>query len=357
MSATHNPTVITNLFFTPSPVARASFGTMLRLVPLADNPLGGSGSTEVLSIGSLSEATASATAGDISAATLATIQAIYQQSRVPSRVKVASVDLVGGQTYAEAIEAADAIDSDFYGVTMDSRDATEQVAVSQAVEALNRLFIMQSSDADWLTADIPAAYAAIENFERTAVVYHDTDTVPCEAAWMAKRLTFDPDVRASAWMSTLNGIASLAAGLTTAQADFGIQNEATLPLPKGGFPIHMSRGNNLASRQIHQVIGADWFRARVNERLTDMMLTLDERGLFIPMAIAGQQLVLNHLTEQLRLGVEFGHFSRGQVAAAALDISSEDRALKRLRFKVDAKSNGAAVIVATDATMHTLDFQ
>ena len=336
MPADHSNTITINIFLSPSPPQRAGFSVPLLLV---DQDTGnGLGGARVVTYSSASEAEAAQVAGDISAQTLDFVQAAFSQQPTLDRVKVGRVDTanVTPETYADGLAAVEAVDNDFYGVTIDRRTDADILVVSAAIETREKLFVAQSNDVDWLTTGLPAGLTALAARERTAVTFHDTDTEPADIAWLASRLVFDPDVTSAQWEGQVRDVAALAA-LTTAQRDFAVANNANLGLPFSSAPYYVSPGLNQNTRGIYEILTGDWFAARVREDVSFLKLEHTARGEKLIVDGTGQAKVLTLLNTRLQQGMDAGHFVQGQARVTAEAITMADTLAQRLRFKVEAQ--------------------
>lgn len=327
-------TITINIVLSSSPPARAGFGVMLYLVDQATNDLGGE---RVVSYADITEATTAEAAGDISAATLAALTALFSQNPRPSAVKVARVDTAAPETYVQALAAVEALDTAWYGVACDNRTDAVIAALAAAMETRNKLFFAQSDDTSILDSGLPAGLSALADLERTALVFHDEDTEPADLAWAASRLVFDPDVQSAGWEGQVRGVAGLTTGLTAAQRGFVETNGANVGLPFSSATVYMSPGQNMAGRGIYELVTADWFRARVSEDIAFLKLQYTARGEKLQVSALGQAAILAILNGRLEQGVNAGHFVRGQIRATAEAITADDLQQRRLRFKVEAQ--------------------
>lgn len=333
--ADHSNTITINIFLSPSPPARAGFGTVLLLVPLATNSLDGE---RVMSFANAGEAEDAEDAGYISAGTLAKLQALFSQIPTPSKAKVGNVDLVGDEDYSDGLAAVEAVDADFYGVVIEPRTDTEILDVSAAVETRNKLFVAQSDDASWLNSGLPAGLAALDGRERTAVVFHDADAEPADIAWIASRLVFDPDFKSAGWEGQVREVDALTTGLTSGERDAAITNNANLGLPFSSATVYVSPGVNCNGRGVYEILSGDWFKARVSEDIAFLKLQYTARGDKLQVSVVGQTAILGILNGRLEQGVDAGHFIRGQTRATAEAITNDDLQQRRLRFKVEAQT-------------------
>ena len=338
MSTTdHTPNITVNVTLDPSPQQEAGFGTVLLLVAQATNSLNG---VRGLTWTSYEDAVTANTAGYISAGTLAAAAAAFAQRPKPAQFKVARADLGGGEDYAEALTAAIAFDSDFYGVCCDSRVDANIVLVSELVEASTKkmLYALQGDDASWLTAGVPAGLSAIDGSERTLACYHTTDAVWMDVANMCSRLVWDPDDQSAPWHGhPLRSIADYTTAPTAAERLLALTNNANLGLPYGGEDFVIDKGTNLNSRPIDEIVTADWFSTRLVERTAVLVVEHSSRGEKIVVDKTGQLKVLALIDGLLAQGVEAGHFVAGQTESTAETITSADLTAREMRFTIRAQ--------------------
>lgn len=332
---------------------RVGFGTLNILVPQATNSLNGQ---RFVIYGSLSEATAAQGAGYISADTLDILTACFSQPNV-RRVMLTRADLVGGETYPQALAAAIlAAGSSFYGVAV--AVLTDQINedIAAAVEASSKpmVFFAQSANADILTSGFPAGLADIEGLERTAIVYHDDTDVadaPAACAWAANRLSFNLDVEAPGYCASLVGIPKYATALTTAQADFAVANKCNIVREFFSATSYLWPAQSASGRGIGDRITGDWLGIRLGEDLGALLLNLSALGRKIPLTPEGQAQVAAVIESRLQKGVNAGHLAPGQYIVS-YDNDDIDTATRTLTFAVSAQLSGEAVAFAI-----TIDLQ
>jgi len=130
-------------------------------------------------------------------------------------------------------------------------------------------------------------------------------------------------------------------------------NKINVPLAYGSATTFLDPGVMQSGRAIYVVFSADWFQARLEARLADLVIQNSSLGGKLPLNAEGQTTILA-LIEKLYLeGVAAGHFlSRADAAARGLTvtiraeaITSTDVSLRRLRFTVNIPVlHGARVI-------------
>ena len=103
-------------------------------------------------------------------------------------------------------------------------------------------------------------------------------------------------------------------------------------------------GNNVSGRGIYEIVSADWFKARLIERVATTVVALAARGLKLPVTVGGQSILLKDIEALLAQGVTAGHFAAGQTIAVAEVITAADETARRLRFTVTAQLVASARI-------------
>jgi hypothetical protein len=341
--ATHNPNIDITINLATRPVQRAGFSTVLLIVAKATNSLNGE---RVVTYTSADDAQTDETAGYISASTLAAVQTAFAQANPPDEFKVGNVDLVAVETYSQALAAIQAVDSDFYGVCIDSRDGTVIAALALTIEAASQrmLLMFQDEDTSWLDSGVPAAFStAAASYERTIGTFHDTAAQWADVAFLVDRLSFDPDEISAPWhYAPLSNVDDYATDITAAQRVFAIDNFINVGLPFGGSDFVMDPGKNISGRPVYEVVTADWFEARVREDISELAVAHSARGEKIILDATGQAKVQAVIESRLAQGEQAAHFAVGQTSVVAETITSTDRSLQRMRFTVRAQDAVAA---------------
>lgn len=323
-----------NIIFSPSPPARLSFTIPLLLVDKATNTLGGS---RIVTFGSAIEVAAALVAATISSTTAAWLTAAFSQVPTPARIKVANHDTAGSETLAAALAAIEALDTNWYGTAIYSRANADIAAWALLIEARKKLFIAQSGDSSWLDSGVPAGLSAIAAYERTGVIVHDTATTAADLNWLASRLVFDPDVQSAGWEGQVRGVAALGTGLTTAQRDFVVGNDANVGLPFSSATVYVSPGIVQSGRAIYEIVTADWLAARLSEDFAYAKLAHTAKGEKWIVDGTGQVEGLGLINARLQQGERIGHFVQGQTRATAEPITTQDILDGKLRFKIEAQ--------------------
>ena len=331
-TVTHDADITVNVTMDSAAPQVAGFGALMLVVAKATNSLI---TARTMTFTATSDVTAAKTAGYISAATQALLNACFAQSPPPATVKAGNIDLVGLETYPAAIAAIQAVDDDWYVLAIASRVSADIVAAAGFIESLEKLFAFQSGDSSWLDSGVPAGFSTIVTYERSIGYYHDTSTEALAEGAAANRLVYDPDSDSAPWNGyDVGGVAVYATGLTSTQRGFGIGNYINLSLPFGGGTMVIDPGVNIKGRPVYEVLTRDWFAARLRERISALIVNRGNAGLKMPMTPAGQALVLSVVKGLLSEGQAAGHFVPGAsgVFAQAETITTTDYSLRRLRF-------------------------
>ncbi len=330
----HNKNITINVTLSAVPAQEAGFGTVLLMVAKATNSLNSARSVRYTNY---ADAAADQASGYISSATLAAIAVAFSQRPAPAAILIGNVDLVGSETYATALPLIDADDSDFYAVCSATRTGADVEALALVVETQDRLYVSQSSDADWLTSGYPTAFVDLEDLQNSATVYHTTDAQWADVAWACGALAFDPDVQSIPWDRPLKGVTAYTSNLTAGQKTFAEANNANLMLAYGGAAAFLDPGTNHEGRPVADVLTAHWLKKRLTERLAALKVRESAAGRKIPMTAAGQMQVMGVLTALFAQGVAAGHFVDGQTEVLPLTLTSSDITAGRMRFSARAQ--------------------
>lgn len=254
-------------------------------------------------------------------------------------------DAVATEGYDDGLASCITFDSDFYGVCIASRLQAAVVDVSTYIEASSKrmLFCAQDNDPDWYSGAVPAGLSTISAYERTIIVYHTTDSEWGDVGHLCNRLTFDPDSISAPWHGNpVASVADLSPEPTATQRLAIIANNANLGLPYGGYDYVMDPGVNINGRPVYEVLTADWFATRLQERTSSLVVAHSVRGEKIIVDKSGQKK-LGALIDGLGAqGVAAHHFADGQFLSVAETITTSDLSNRKLRFTVRAQDAVAA---------------
>lgn len=270
----------------------------------------------------------------------------FAQANPPSSIIIRGVDVAGAQTYVQALDAAIASGLDFYGVIADVRTPATQILLATDIEnkassGTYLLFITQDDDADWKTTGLPAAWAAVADYERTVICYHDDNDADAtsdylDVALAADRLSWDADETSVGWTCAVAEVDALTTPVTSTQKGFLRTNAANVALPMGTLTdTYVDPGQNLASRPIDHIVSADWLRARISEAVADLLVSTAARGVKITVDVQGQTQVANVIEGVFLKGLRAGHILAYELTPVT--ITAADITAQRVRFTGEAQ--------------------
>lgn len=339
--STHDDLVSVDITLGSTNRGRASFSTVLIL---ADKALGNTlNGARVMSFASTLEAEAAETSGYISATVSSMMADMFGQKNPPETIKVGKVDTAAAETYSTGLTAVLASDDDWYGLVIDVRTDAIILLVAARVEALEssgtyKLFGTQLNDADCLTSGFPALFAAMDAYERTVYYYHDVPGEFLAECQFADRLSFDADVASAPWNAPVQEVAALTTKVTQTQKAYARENAANIALPFGTRTLtFVDPGHNCNNRPVYEIVTTDWFRARAQEAIADLISELGDRGEKLTVSLEGQALVMKEIDSIYAQGVTAGHFAVGQTVVEAVTITDADRTAQRMRFTGSAQ--------------------
>lgn len=358
----HNPNIDVDITLAPPPQVRTGFQNLMIIVPLAGNALAAS-PVKVRSFSSITEATAAQVAGYITSATLLAIQTAFLQANKPQQVKIGTWDRVGSDTAAETLDDIINLDNDWYGLAVYSRVDADISAMMTAVEALasgspqiNKMYIAQSDDVNlYATIASWSIYSAVKDYLGANVIYYPTDAVWNDVAYLADRLSFDPDVKSQSWSGPVVGIATFRSTLTQSQRNVAVNtNHVNMMGDFGNSTNWMDPGTNLSGRALNEKLSRDWLYTRIVEDISAEVIRHGSRGDKITMDSEGQSKIKAVILARLDLAEQAKHIVPGQREVIALEISDDDYDNRRLRFQVSAQIQGSMRLVSVDGYLDRL---
>lgn len=237
-----------------------------------------------------------------------------------------------------------AASKDWYAIIMTQKGKAEITAAAAWAESNKRLLLASSGDYDVRTSGAGDLASALQTsaYARTALMWHHAPGSYPEAAWAGKLL---PDLPGSStWAyKTLAGIAA-SANITGGLNDTAIGvlegKNANYYRSLGG--VNITRTGMVSSKEwIDIVIGLDWLKARLQERIYSRLVGLKK----IPYTETGVALIVSEIRAQLLEGVNNGLLVAGseKVSFPAVSaISSTDKGNRLLpNGTFEAKLAGA----------------
>lgn len=225
-------------------------------------------------------------------------------------VAVAASAVTWVQQYDNALATIIEDGAQFFGVTLDSRTAADQLLVSADVEPLQKVCVLQTADADCLTASWPTGLADVEDRENSAVIYHNDSNEWADVAWLTGRIAHDFDNTSPTAEGALREVD--AADVTDTQRDHCVDNNINIPLEMGPESAWVYPGVNAAGRPFDFIWSIYWFVDRVNADLGVLKATYAAQGKKIPMDAEGQFLLESTIQKKLDRAIELGHFKEDQ---------------------------------------------
>ena len=342
-TANHNDTIVINIFLDAAPLTATGFGTVMLLVDEATgNSLDGD---RVKTYATLAAAQTDQAAGFISAGTLAAITAAFAQRPQPVLFKVGRIDTGGAETYSTGLAAVRVADDDWYGICIDRRSDADILLVAADIELIDRLFMFQSADSDWLTTGLPAALTALATLENTAGIYFDVAATWSDVSYIVDRLAFNQDAQATTWNAAPNGTFTYATQPTQAQIVFARANFINIGAMysnSASGTYYIDPGVTMTGRATYEKVTGDWFKERLLALIQAQKLKYTLRGQKILLDESGSTLIRGLIDQQFALGVAAEHFVRGQTRSTMEPITAADRAARRIRGGGNAQLAGDA---------------
>jgi len=201
-----------------------------------------------------------------------------------SAYQVAGLD---AETPAAALAAISAIDDDYYYICYRGANGTgtsatsEQTALSTAVQSMDKLLVLHSSDVGCVsavsTSDIAYVVDAAKD-SRTAVIYSAHTANFPDARVQGCVIPADEGTTSWAWQvlsganeSGLAGDGVTALGLTTTQRT-ALKNKNCNWIESAGGSTYMYNGVTANGNEIRVMLGRDWFvNGITGEIFTDML--------------------------------------------------------------------------------------
>jgi len=249
-------------------------------------------------------------------------------------------------TVDDELQAILAVDQDWYGIVLESRDYWDIEEAAIFAEANERLFIAQSNDADVLTTandDIASTLMAL-GYAKTSYWWHSDNLEFLDVALCANRLTVDPDEAATTWAYVrLVGVTANDNAITsTALANLRGKNGNTYLTAKGTGVT--SDGKVAAGEFIDIVTTADWLSARLAEDVTQTLINYANRGEKVPYTEAGFEVFAALIRNRADQGVKIDHFVENTLEMSVptlAGVSAADRAARRVTLSFSVEPAGA----------------
>ncbi|MFB6265021.1 MAG: hypothetical protein ABEL76_15585 [Bradymonadaceae bacterium] len=303
----------------PAPPTRKGFGNVLYIGPKADIAYS---SDRVRTYNDLE---AVENDNDLSQPQIDAATAYFGQDPSPDQLLIGYVDLAGGETYKDALDAIEGDTDDFYGVVIESRADAEIVDISEAVENHSRdvLCSVQTSDqANIDSSGLSSGLSAIDGKERTFLHYHDQDSEYLDIAWLGSWLVYDPDQRSAPGFQAIDVVAEYSTLLptgATGETGFAYENNVNLMLPFSSADQFIKPARNQNGRQASFILSRDWFANRIQTDIAFEILEASNQGEKIPVGTAGTKRTSGQvqfaklIRKRYKQGVRTQHFEEEQL--------------------------------------------
>ena len=375
MNAPFQPGVVNLTLGSLAPTADA-FGRLLIIVPKATNSLN---TSRTLSIPTYAAAVAARGSGYISAATLTDIAVVFAQTNVPAQgVLLGNVDLVGSETYAEALVAITLVDPVFFLVKIASRTSADIQDVFETVEWMNDrtaaaansvpfkrcFFVAQSADTGLLTGTFPSGLNNYVGAEWSNLSFHPTDSENLDTAHQC-RLSVDLATASPGWIGwTVKNVAAYpTSSLSTTQEGFARTNHVDLlqlTTTTTGPALVCGLGENGAGRQVPEVVTGAWLATTMEVEINTLFVNLALANQQLTLTKEGQQAVASTLQSVVNTAISAGAVRATDddgntgYTITAIPITDADKVAKQMRFEVAVLTPiGATAIVIGLSTSTT----
>jgi hypothetical protein len=225
-----------------------------------------------------------------------------------------------------------AASKDWYAVIMTTHGKAEIIAAAAWVESNKRLLLASSADYDITQSGSSDLASSLKTsaYARTALLYHHIPTSFPEGAWAGKMLPETPGSATWAY-KTLAGIAATpttAPHLTDSALTQLASKRCNFYYALGG--VNVTREGEVSSNEwLDIVIGLDWLKARLQERIYSRLVGLKK----IPYTELGVAVITAEIRAQLLEGVNAGLLVQGSEVVTfplVTAISSTDKANRLL---------------------------
>lgn len=225
---------------------------------------------------------------------------------VSASSNISQVNAAPTETWVEALEAVEVENDTWYLLLAETQVAAEQEALSDAIQAREKIYGLSSADpaaVTTATTDIGARLNS-KSAGRTFGVYLPTAATEYpEAAWAGSQLALTPG--SNDWdFKRANGVT--VSKLSPTQIT-NLKNKSwNYYIAKGGVNIFQN-GDMFDKKPIDIQVGKDWLKARLQEGIYFRIIN----SLKIPMTDAGLVIVENEIRAVMSLAQSNGLVDRG----------------------------------------------
>lgn len=264
--------------------------------------------------------------------------AVFAQDDGVDQIIIGREDALDANLTA-TLDAIEAAGSDTWYITnIESRADADIALLAAWTETRTKIAVAQSDD--------KAATAALalqsNSYNRTALIYHDTDSEYLDGAWSSSGggLNLDAPNGVGIWAyRQLEGVPYDA--LTSAEASTLYGADANIFGRNKGVNF-TSKGTMPSGRFMDVTTSIDWLKVRVEEAIIALFVGTPTK---IPYTNAGINTVKAAILEVLNRGVTFGHFSPDfppEVIVPDISaVSAADKAARELTVTANVTLAGA----------------
>lgn len=191
------------------------------------------------------------------------------------------------ETYTEGLQAILAYNDDWYAIAIDSKVEGDIKEVAAVIQAQYKIFVASTADVGVpdpaVTNDI-GSFLKDGAYDRVALVYHpEAATQFPEVGWVGGQIAEVPG--SNTWdFKTASGVQ--VSKLTVTQTSALDTKRVNYYIRVAGVNI-FRRGSSSEGTQIADIIGLDWWRARVQEQIFYRLATKKK----IPMTQVGATII------------------------------------------------------------------
>lgn len=249
-------------------------------------------------------------------------------------------------TFLEGLDAILAVDQDWYGTTLESRNAWDILQAARFTEANKRLGLFQTSDANVLTSADDGIMNELTDlgFSKSSVWYKSSDTEYLDVGLFCDRSVVNPDIQSTTF-ANVNVV-----GVTADDDNITSTEKANILASNGNLYLTMKSnavtgdGHVASGEWIDVIIAADWLGARLSEDGAQLVQDYADRGLKIPYTDQGINAFTSLIEARIDQGIAADHFiaGTGDVDPPLLSsISSDVRASRALTIPFSVEPAGA----------------
>lgn len=268
------------------------------------------------------------------------VSAVFSQDDALDAVLIGRQD-AGDADWTATMTAIEAEDPDsWYFTNIESRVEAEIALVAAWIEARQKIFIAQSSDAAILagTAGNVALDLQAAGYNRTALIYHSLDDSSAgdapshgylDGAWASSIAGLDLDAPNGVGIAAYRQLDGIPFDdVSSGQASEIYAAGANLFGRNKGLNF-TSKGTMASGRFIDVTTSLDWLKARLEEEILSAFVATNTK---VPFTNAGINITRAAAQEVFDRGVSFGHLSADQPATISLpDVVTVSNANKANR--------------------------